>query len=77
MKRVKCPVKECDGYETYSSRPGIANHIKKKASTELLNDYLTGIGHYPHAMFIKENFIRKDIEVYRLKVNNKEYKLKI
>ena len=68
MNIVKCPVEGCPGYETTSGRPGLKNHIKKRASSELLDYYLGVVNLVPHAEYIKNNITKKDITTFSLKI---------
>lgn len=53
---IKCPVAGCEGFYTTSGRANIGNHIRNKAKTELLKNYiLNGDYKMPHADFIKKH----------------------
>ncbi len=55
MKKVKCPIKGCKGYQTCSDSPNLMNHIKNCAKTELLIKHLFD-GGAPHADYLKNNY---------------------
>lgn len=54
MRTVDCPVEGCGGFETTSDRPNTVKHIKSRASTELLMNYmLNETEPTPHADYLK------------------------
>jgi hypothetical protein len=59
--KIKCPVPNCKGFETCSSQANVGNHIRNKAKTELLKNYILGDKYEtPHAKYLK-NACQKEV----------------
>lgn len=74
MKKITCPVKTCKGFDTTSGSFNLVNHIKNKAKSELLTNFILGRNSIDHAKFLKESIRTETVNV--MKINGKTYLLK-
>jgi hypothetical protein len=66
MTHIECPIKNCEGYSTSSSRGNVVNHLKEMAKSELLAKYILGKGDTSHAEYLKAHTKTETVNVYRV-----------
>jgi hypothetical protein len=67
MTKIKCPIENCQGFETTSGRSNLLQHVKNLAKSELLAKHIIGKGETKHADYLRDNAKMEQVTIFRLK----------